>query len=58
MGLRQIGKKNEYEEDKDDSENKEEEEPEPRVKSRKSGSTKAQKSHRQPNKKAREGRKK
>ena len=46
----------EKDEDADISENKEDEEAEPRWKLRKHGCTKAKKSHRQPNKKAREGR--
>ena len=50
--------KDEGEEDKDDSENEEDKEPEPRGKSHKRVSTKAKKSHRQSNKKAREGCKK
>ena len=45
----------EKDEDADVSENKEDEEAEPRRKLPKRGRTKAKKSHRQPNKKAREG---
>ena len=46
----------EKDEDAEVSKNEEDEEAEPRGKLRKRGRTKAKKSHRQPNKKAREGR--